>query len=617
MSVLTSPTDAPFISDNDIIPVPELSNSSFAIFNWNTPDVNDNVDGSSLPVACNFTGNVFPLGVTLVSCNATDLSNNTGYFRFSVEVLDTTPPTLTCPTSTSVFIFSTPYNLSWTLPQYADNVGVVSTTLLIDGINRCPTSQLCTLSSFSTSSTTTTFLFTAFDAAGLFTPCTWQITVLSPVDTVPPVFLNASCAPNATMDVVTRIANPGSSQAQVLLDYYARDPDDRTLPINIRYEFRSSAAPNVVSTDRANLFFQVGRFNVTITAKDNNGNSATCLVAVVILDMEPPVISGCNFNNSLATNTSTSSSSSFASITTSLVCQTSSCIPSLTATDNHQMNLTRLSCTLPNGTMVFPCSFPFRAPLGVSSLLLEAFDRSGNRADCSFQVGVYDAEPPVIIGCQNIVADIAFGQPIGFLPCPVLTATDNSRLPVTLSYGIGLQQSPVLCNTNVSLGVTQVLAVATDSAGNQATCPFTMRVRDNVAPVIVSCPAPLIVPNSAGLNGTTVNWTSVQATDNSGQFNISFTPNVTSGQFFAIGNHPITITVIDLSGNLATCFFSINVYDLSKETSTSASNVGPIAGAGAAGGVIILLVLVLVILRRIQKKVCVCVCVCVRKKICA
>lgn len=62
-----------------------------------TPTANDDVDGT-VPVTCvPASGSTFPVGVTTVTCTATDSSGNTGNAGFSVTVQDTTGPLLSVP----------------------------------------------------------------------------------------------------------------------------------------------------------------------------------------------------------------------------------------------------------------------------------------------------------------------------------------------------------------------------------------------------------------------------------------------------------------------------------------------------------------------------------------
>jgi hypothetical protein len=62
----------------------------------------DNVDGSITPVCDTPSGSTFPIGTTIVTCTATDSSNNSSSNHFDVTVVDTTPPELTLPANITV-----------------------------------------------------------------------------------------------------------------------------------------------------------------------------------------------------------------------------------------------------------------------------------------------------------------------------------------------------------------------------------------------------------------------------------------------------------------------------------------------------------------------------------
>jgi hypothetical protein len=72
------------------------------------PTANDNLDSGPLLVTCSpAPGATFPLGLTSVSCSATDTHLNTGTATFAVVVVDTTPPVLTPPGDRNVYATTT------------------------------------------------------------------------------------------------------------------------------------------------------------------------------------------------------------------------------------------------------------------------------------------------------------------------------------------------------------------------------------------------------------------------------------------------------------------------------------------------------------------------------
>jgi len=57
---------------------------------------NDDVDGPLSATCSPASGETFPLGPTTVTCSATDAAGNTGSANFTVTVVDTTQPIVTC-----------------------------------------------------------------------------------------------------------------------------------------------------------------------------------------------------------------------------------------------------------------------------------------------------------------------------------------------------------------------------------------------------------------------------------------------------------------------------------------------------------------------------------------
>lgn len=67
-----------------------------------TATATDDIEGALGPTCVPASGATFPLGTTIVSCEASDSSGNTGSASFDVMVVDTTAPALTLPTPVSV-----------------------------------------------------------------------------------------------------------------------------------------------------------------------------------------------------------------------------------------------------------------------------------------------------------------------------------------------------------------------------------------------------------------------------------------------------------------------------------------------------------------------------------
>src|SRR5207244_3692555 len=95
------------------------------------PTAFDNLDGP-LPVTCApLSGKLFALGLTKVHCSATHAHGNTATAVFDVNVVDTTPPRLVLPPSTSVYATSAA-GISADDPVVQSFLNAVAATDLVD-----------------------------------------------------------------------------------------------------------------------------------------------------------------------------------------------------------------------------------------------------------------------------------------------------------------------------------------------------------------------------------------------------------------------------------------------------------------------------------------------------
>jgi hypothetical protein len=108
------------------------------------------------------------------------------------------------------------------------------------------------------------------------------------------------------------------------------------------------------------------------------------------------------------------------------------------------------------------------------------------------------------------------------------------------------------------LGATTVSCVALDASGNRSECRFTVTVVDTVAPE-VTCPASFaVLENPAGQGTAVIAYPAATATDN-----CDTSPRMAcdppSGSTLPVGEHAVSCTATDGSGNSTTCSFVIQV----------------------------------------------------------
>ena len=140
----------------------------------------------------------------------------------------------------------------------------------------------------------------------------------------------------------------------------------------------------------------------------------------------------------------------------------------LTATDNDRVaSITPYLNGLCNPSDPLKCWLS----IGTTSVLFVVKDPSGNEAACAAQVTVVDNQAPSIADCPTapVTVDTLSNQNYAIPALPAITASDNSQLAVTLS-GVPNPAAQFV------FGTTPVVIIATDFAGNAATCNFDVVV---------------------------------------------------------------------------------------------------------------------------------------------
>ncbi|HET7486885.1 MAG TPA: HYR domain-containing protein [Acidimicrobiales bacterium] len=162
----------------------------------------DLVDGAVAASCSTASGSVFPLGVTTVTCTATDAHGNTGSATFSVTVRDTTAPAITTPGNLVV---------EATSPAGASAAFAVSATDRVDG-TVAPTCSATSGSTFPLG--TTTVACKATDTRGNTGSASFTVTVR---DTVAPTVSYAgnqgTYALDETVHITCSAADSGSGVA--------------------------------------------------------------------------------------------------------------------------------------------------------------------------------------------------------------------------------------------------------------------------------------------------------------------------------------------------------------------------------------------------------------------
>ncbi|MBL7828626.1 MAG: HYR domain-containing protein [Saprospiraceae bacterium] len=356
--------------------------------------------------------------------------------------------------------------------------------------------------------------------------------------------------------------------------------------------------------------FQGGITQVTYTASDEAGNSATCSFSITVTDAAAPLVQNCPSNitvNALQgscnapgnwTAPSFSDCSAFTVTNnffpsdqlppcfpttiiyeaTDAFGQTSTCQftvlvrdvtpPTITCPADMTVNpLSSCDTTVTFAPPVFSddCDFdldfacnpdsgdPF--PAGTTTVTCAVIDDCNNISQCTFDITVVDAAPPTITNCPvNITVD-----------------TDSNNCGANVNWAD--PSASDLCDPLVALipdslpgsffgaGVPVTITyTATDDSGNTATCEFTVTVVDNTPPVLSGCPTGPFLVSLPGMDcDTIITWNLPVATDNC--TDLTLVSNFNSGHNFPTGDTMVVYIATDPSGNADTCSFRVVVRD--------------------------------------------------------
>ncbi|XP_071953860.1 hyalin-like isoform X4 [Antedon mediterranea] len=320
---------------NDI----STSSSSFRQYTWNDPTVSDNID-TGLSANCTPpSGSSFNGGsVTHVTCNATDSAGNTGSCQFTLTVLDTGNPTVTCPSNIVRNSHTDQTTVTWiaSVQDYGDP------DLSADCI---PPSG----SSFRLGSTDVI----CTDRAGNIGICAFKITVNH--NNNPYENPNVVCP-----DDVIRI----TTSDRVTVTW-----DDPSVTDNVDTGLSATCTPSSGSS------FNIGSTDVTCFATDSVGNYGSCNLKVIVIDIDAPIVT-CPFNMEEDTD------GGQATVTWS--------DPSVT--DNVDSGLSA-TCTPSSGSLF---------NIGSTDVACTAMDTDGKTGSCKFTVSVNDAGDPTVTCPDNI-----------------------------------------------------------------------------------------------------------------------------------------------------------------------------------------------------------------------
>ena len=433
------------------------------------------------------SGSFFPIGTTTVVSTS---STGGGGCSFTVTVVDSAAPTITCPSNITVTANEGQSQAFVPDPDgSSSNVGSPTTTgdepLEVTG-SREDGDALTGAYPFGVTDIT----WIATDPAGRQATCTQTVTV------IPDQVLTITCPANVTVNSPSgcdpATVNPGTptsnSETATIL---GRRSD------NLAY----SNAPEF------NDPYPVGTTTIEWTATDTDTQSASCTQTVTVTgtDTTPPTL---NVPPNIVTSTSECSILIDEENFNATAEDDGACGSTVNIS---RTGIPRVPCPVPGDPNRTCESFVF--PTGTTVVTYTATDASGNSTSGTQTVTVN--EDP------NINPTIDAPQDMTFYTGPNVTTCDTFVGDATLGTATASDNCPgvVVTRTGVpagnlfTVGTTTITYRATDRVGNFAEDTQTVTVIDNTPPVI-SCPANITQNTDPGLCSATVNPGTATATDN-------------------------------------------------------------------------------------------------------
>ena len=259
----------------------------------------------------------------------------------------------------------------------------------------------------------------------------------------------------------------------------------------------------------------IGANTVTLTVTDLFGNSSTGTAVVTVTDAILPTV--VTQNISLALNTS-----GLATITAAQINNGS--------TDN---------CGIAS-ISVSPTSFT-SANIGANTVTLTVTDVNGNINTATAIVTIQDNIPPTVV-TQNISLALNASGTATITASQVNNgSTDNVGIA-----SITVSPTTFTCS---NVGANTVTLTVTDANGNSSTGTAVVTVTETTLPVVITQPVTVLL-NASGTATITASQVNNGSTDNCAIASISVSP--TSFTCANLGVNTVTLTVIDINGNVAT-----------------------------------------------------------------
>ncbi|MDX2175694.1 MAG: HYR domain-containing protein [Candidatus Sumerlaeia bacterium] len=486
-------------------------NACGATVSFPTPTATDNCSAVVSLTGGLPSGSLFPVGTTTVTFTATDPSGNTDTCSFDVTIDDAQQPTITgCPAPISV----------------NNDAGLCSAivTFPTPGVtDNCPGATISQTAGLASGAAfpagTNTVVFTAEDAAGNTSTCSFDVTVNDtegPTAVCMPATVTLDATGNATLDPA--------------------DLDGGSLD-----NCTGSLTYGATQTAFTGASLSLSPITVTLTVTDPGANSSTCTTTVTVNDAIPPTISASDTTVFLdGSGNVTIVTGDFSPV----VGDNSTLTGGPAATVSITSTPTAFDCADAGGT--FPVT-------------LQATDSSGNTATTSVNVTILETTPPTAV-CNNVTVTLDLLLGTGSTTAAILGAgsTDNCAISTITATQTSFTVA------DLPLSPVAVTVTVTDTSGNSSTCTanVTVQAQPSAPPTAICVGGPLTI-NLDATGSFTLDPAAFDggSFDDQGIASLSVSPAVVT---CADVGPPevVTLTVTDTSGQTATCTSSVLVFDI-------------------------------------------------------
>jgi len=519
------------------------------------------MDESGIQLIISNSPTLFPLGSSTIIWTAIDNNGNSAYATQQVDVVDTTPPTISLIPDISMEAVVPYDNIVELQAPIADDIfDIVSVT------NDAP-------EFFSLGETTVTW--TATDVGGNTASIEQKITVFDttfPILEIPEDIViestsldqneinlgEATATDNGEITSITNDAPEFFSLGETTVTWTAIDSSNNFSSLTQSVSVIDTTAPEISSLEDITLeatsvdanivnldspiasdvqdvtiyiiapdVFPVGETTVTWTAVDESGNSASATQTVTIVDTTKPGLS----------------------IPQDQTVEASSLEGTLVEIDQAEAHdITGISSIVHDAPDVFP--------LGSTLIAWIATDNHGNITTAYQTVTVVDTTTPTIIYPQDILAE-AIDPTMNYIGLGELDAADS----------VGIESVTNDKPITFSFGSTTITWTVTDTSGNISQATQVVTLVDTTDPEIIA-PSD-IVAEATNLSGTMIELGGATAHDVMGIASIT----EHSPRFFVLGETTVTWTATDTSGNSASATQTVTIVDTMSPIITAPDSI--------------------------------------------